>query len=139
MFFSIPKFLSQQVKDAEICRRKWEDHNIYYNIYYFIDNVAVILVSLMFLVVLYTKMCYSIALHQKDLKNLSSYDVGNYHNQIHHHLRREKNTKMIAVSAIPLGIRRCFDVDIRLKQHCDVDNEISTLFQRCSQGVASTL
>ena len=95
IFFSIPKFLSQQVKDADLCRRRWEDHNIYYNIYYFIDNVAVILVSLMFLVVLYTKMCYSIALHQKDLKNLSFCDVGNYHSQIHHHLCREKNTKMI--------------------------------------------
>ena len=42
-------------------------------------------------------------------------------------------------SLIPLCIRRCFDVDIRLKQHRDVDNEISTLFQRCSQDVASTL
>ena len=37
------------------------------------------------------------------------------------------------------GIRRCFDVDIRLKQHRDVDNKISTLFQRCYQDVASTL
>ena len=33
---------------------------------------------------------------------------------------------------VPLGIRRCFDVDIRLKQHREVDNEISTLFHRCS-------
>ena len=39
----------------------------------------------------------------------------------------------------PAGIRRCFDVDMRLKQHRDVDNEISTLFQRCAQDVASTL
>ena len=43
------------------------------------------------------------------------------------------------VLAFPAGIRRCFDVDMRLKQHRDVNNEISTLFQRCAQDVASTL
>ena len=34
---------------------------------------------------------------------------------------------MTSQTMFPLGIRRCFDVDIRLKQHRDVDNEISTL------------
>ena len=46
---------------------------------------------------------------------------------------------MLTIMDDPAGIRRCFDVDIRLKQHRDVDNEISTWFQRCSQDVASTL
>ena len=39
----------------------------------------------------------------------------------------------------PAGIRRCFDVDIRLKKHRDVDNEMSTLFQRCFNVVLKTL
>ena len=59
--------------------------------------------------------------------------------KLHSTTKRVDRQGIIIVVTSPAGIRRCFDVDLRLKQHRDVDNEISTLFQRCYQDVPSTL
>ena len=99
IFFAIPKFLSQQITAGK-CTSKWKE-NIYYYIYYSIDNIVITLVSMLFFVVLYTKMCYSMALHQKNLRSLSSDELLNHVKKCQF-LRVEKNAKMITVSVIVL-------------------------------------
>ena len=77
-------------------------------------------------------------LGRKMLTNKNAHAI-NFHQRENRTTNQNVNTANFPSKIIPLGIRRCFDVDIRLKQHRDVDNEISTLFQRCYQDVASTL
>ena len=101
VFFTAPKFLSQQVTARE-CTSKWKD-NIYFHIYYSIDNIVITLVSMMFLIVLYTKMCYSMALHQQNLRSFSSAELGSNVGKRHHFLRMKKNAKMVTVSVIVLA------------------------------------
>ena len=105
----MPTFLSQQFTSSGLCTNKWED-NIYFSIYGWIVNITIILVSMMFLIVLYVKMCYSLALHQKNLRRLFSPQTTNLSDDAtgrvtssHQHLRIEKNTKMITVSMVVLA------------------------------------
>jgi hypothetical protein len=107
LFFIMPTFLSQQFTSAGLCTNKWED-NIYFSIYGWIANIAIILVSVMFFV-LYVKMCYSLALHHKNFRRLFSPQTTNLSDDAtervtssHQHLRIEKNTKMITVSMVDL-------------------------------------
>ena len=114
LFFYFPVFFSQQVTNEEygyyVCESKWKD-NLYFNIFSWILSVSLTFIPMVFLIVLYTKMCYSITLHQKNLKKLFSAETthltGNlntaHHISIRHRqLHVEKNTKMIIVSVIVL-------------------------------------
>jgi hypothetical protein len=110
LFVNFPKFLSQQFEASSgLCSNKWED-NIYFFIYGWILNIGETLVFMMFLIVLYAKMCYSLVLHQKNLRRLFSPQTTNISDDgakrattSHQHLRIEKNTKMITVSVVVLA------------------------------------
>ena len=110
LFVNIPKFLSQLFSASSVlCSNKWED-NIYFFIYGWILNIGETLVFMMFLIVLYAKMCYSLVLHQKNLRRLFSPQTTNISDDgakrattSHQHLRIEKNTKMITVSVVVLA------------------------------------
>ena len=105
LFLNIPTFLSQQVT-RELCTTRWKD-NMYYYVYTWILDLAITLLPMLFLVVLYTKMCYSLALHQKNLKTLFSPEATSLTNdqqdrrtKSHYYFRTEKNAKMIIISVI---------------------------------------
>jgi hypothetical protein len=110
LFVNFPKFLSQQFEaSSELCSNKWED-NIYFFIYDWILNIGETLVFMVFLIVLYAKMCYSLVLHQNNLRRLFSPQTTNISDDAakrattsHQHLRIEKNTKMITVSVVVLA------------------------------------
>ena len=106
---NIPVFLSQQVSGEE-CTNKWRK-SIYYYIFDWVLNLIITIIPMMFLIVLYTKMCCSMALHRKNLsrlfprleiKNLAK-DRAKSTTKRHQYLHMEKNFKMIIVSVIVLA------------------------------------
>ena len=105
LFLYIPKFLSQQVA-GEQCTNRWQG-NMYYYIYDMILDLSNTAIPMMFLIVLYVKMCYSLARHREIQRRLFSLERinirGNSPNHLpndFHHFRVERNVKMIAVSVV---------------------------------------
>ena len=70
-YFSVSQHFShmQEFASSGVCSNKWED-NTYFYIYGWVVNIAVTLVSMVFLIVLYAKMCYLLALHQQKFQEI---------------------------------------------------------------------
>ncbi|XP_028406486.1 neuromedin-K receptor-like [Dendronephthya gigantea] len=105
---NIPTFLSKQTVGRE-CTNKWKK-NIYYYIFDWVLSLVCTLIPMIFLTVLYTKMCYSMARHQRNLRRLFAPEVTNSTNisgksvaNKHYHLRLKNNFKMVIVSMIVLA------------------------------------
>ena len=105
LLLHLPKFFSQQVTADTFCFNKWRS-NTYFNVYNWILDLGIILIAMAFLIVLYTKMSYTMAIHRKRIKKLFSSDVTCLTKQRANNATEaayRKNAKMIIISVIVLA------------------------------------
>ena len=109
LFLHVPQFFSQQYVD-KLCINKWSS-SIFYHVYSWTIDLGIIFIAMIFLLVLYTKMCYAMALHQKNIRTLFSPQITrpgrtpeiDHVNKVANYFRVGKNAKMIIVSVIVLA------------------------------------